>query len=258
MAYYCLSPVGFPDSIRRLPDYFACSGSFLADAFRSPANWPAERIRIVGDPQFDACVTLDRAAARRMVGEKYGLAADVPRVLLLTAYQWENVTSERLRACYLAVAEATRKSGARLVVKIHPQQRIEEVRGEFESVGIRDAVYVHHEDLMALSAGCDVGVVVNLSTAIPILIGVRTPVVCLVPEEMVEDLSRDSGHAKAGGFPMIGMASDISSFVRSMLTDPSARARAVESQLAYGFLHNGQFDGKVVERFWDFVRDGIP
>ena len=156
----------------------------------------------------------------------------------------------RSEKAYQNVCLAARAKGFRVAVKAHPMQELHRVKEVFSKY-CPDALFFQAEDLTDLGLASDFAVIINFSTAIPLVASARIPLLVMVPDEMQEKLSKFYGINSIKNFelsPLSASPAFYQELIDRFSQDLDWRKLRIEGQSAYGELHNGPIDGFSAKR----------
>jgi glycosyltransferase involved in cell wall biosynthesis len=234
---------------------FAVMGDAFAEQFRAQGV-RHKRIVVTGHPSHDAAYVRARTMdepTREAIRHRYGLPTEVPLVLYATQpVLWRRVmTPDTLRANVRAIATAVAAlpDEARLVLKLHPREHVEDYAFCAE---IDPPVQVIPTAEMAdLVACCDLFVSSSSSTVLLAMMLDR-PIVTVnfnaVPHfDFFESI---------GGSLHTRTPDAFACAIRAALRDGPTRERLAGERRAV-LAHYTRFDGRVAERLAGLIAEGI-
>jgi hypothetical protein len=132
-------------------------GSYWTGVLVETGSYPSAAVAATGSPRSDFMRGVSERLDRQALREELGFAESEKVVLVLTA------TEDLVEVVTAAVNAARMVDGARPVLKLHPNQTVERIRGTVDELGL-DASCIYTDKLLELIVASDV-VVSHFSTA---------------------------------------------------------------------------------------------
>jgi hypothetical protein len=216
---------------------------------------PSKNYYLSGDMFADTIVRCDREEIRKTLKDRVGITDESKVIVLVSSYIVADFTIERKKMLFQSVAISAAELGMSLIVKAHPNENLETLTSEMKLWNIQAPIF-QTENIRDVFIAADV-VCMYFSEAAQQAMLIGTPVISLIPNEMVDDFDKHWDYFSSKAIEHVSLGSSPRIVIEKIMNDEAYRKGLVE--MAYSYTENllGKLDGNNARRFADIVDSAI-
>jgi hypothetical protein len=225
-------------------------GEHLRDGLVREQGVDPARVVVIGDPRSNAARLLPAAALRAEVCRDLGLDPARPLVVLISKYVSLLFSPAEREALYRTTFGAVARLGAaQVVVKVHPNENLELLRGQVREWECPQALLVKDYDIHRLFGAADAAVMVTSMAGLEAMamdcpvVAVQTPGKDFEGQYMPPYVT--AGAARRAD---LGDPASLAAVLGPVLTDPAVRADLVERGRRFSAPYIHPVDGRLATR----------